>query len=246
MCKLFVGSLGTLGIITEVTLRMAPIPEMAVTLVASGILPDIERLANELFRSKLFPAAVFLLNPAASKPPIGKNAWRIAVWCEGFEKSVARQLRDSQAMAERSGLAIETIRGPDHTRFWQTLSDFPLRTNRLVYRVIVPSGSAIDFIQTVLSEPDSLSGAEIVGDAATGVLWISLDASDRAARWFVKLIAEAHRYRGHAVVLAAPLNLKQNVDVWGSAPAALSLMREIKHQFDPKELLNPGRLVRGI
>jgi glycolate oxidase FAD binding subunit len=149
-------------------------------------------------------------------------------------------------MAERSGLAIETIRGPDHTRFWQTVSDFPLPIDRLVYRVIVPSGSAIDFIQTVLSGPDADGGAEIVGDVAMAVLYISLEANDRAARWFAKLSAEARRYRGHAVMLAAPLDLKQNVDVWGSAPAALSLMREIKRQFDPKELLNPGRMVGGI
>jgi glycolate oxidase FAD binding subunit len=73
-----------------------------------------------------------------------------------------------------------------------------------------------------------------------------MDANDRAAQWFVKLMAEAHNHRGHAVMLAAPPNLKRSIDVWGSSPPALSLMREIKRQFDPNDLLNPGRMVGGI
>src|SRR4029450_4319476 len=67
MCKLLVGSLGTLGIITEVTLRMTPIPETAATLFASGTLPKVQQFANELSRSKLLPSAVFLFNAQASK-----------------------------------------------------------------------------------------------------------------------------------------------------------------------------------
>jgi glycolate oxidase FAD binding subunit len=40
--------------------------------------------------------------------------------------------------------------------------------------------------------------------------------------------------------------LKQGVDVWGPAPPSLSLMREIKRQFDPRDLLNPGRFMAEI
>ena len=246
MCKLFVGSLGTLGIITEVTLRMAPIPETAWTLVVSGILPDIGRFADDLVRSKLFPAAVFLSNKNPSTTPANKGDWYIAVWCEGFEDSVVRQLHDSQAMAERRSLVHETIRGSEHTRFWETIRDFPLQAGRWVYRVNVPSGSTIDCLQTILSWSEVHEHPEIVGDIIMGVLWISVDDGDQGARLFGKLMAKAQSYHGHAVVLAGPLDLKRKMDVWGSAPPGFSLMREIKRQFDPKELLNPGRLVGGI
>ena len=67
MCKLFVGSLGTLGIITEVTLRMAPIPETAATIIASGTLPEVQQFTDELSRSKLLPSAIVLLNAQANK-----------------------------------------------------------------------------------------------------------------------------------------------------------------------------------
>jgi glycolate oxidase FAD binding subunit len=246
MCKLFVGSLGTLGIITEVTLRMAPIPEAAATLVASGTLPGLMQLTDVLLRSKLFPSAVVLLNTTTSKTESRKDDWRVAIWCEGFEKSVRRQLHESQETAVRMGLASEIVREPEHTRLWQTLHDFPLQADRLVYRVIVPSAAAMEVIQTVHSWSSADVRAEIVGDAVMGILWISLEANDGAAKWFVKLMAEAQKHRGHAVMLAAPPDLKQSIDVWGSAPPALSFMRELKRQFDPKYLLNPGRFIGGM
>jgi glycolate oxidase FAD binding subunit len=246
MCKLFVGSLGTLGIITEVTLRMAPIPEAAATLVGTGTLPEALQLTDALLRSKLFPSAVVLFNTRAIKTESGKGDWRVAMWSEGFEQSVLRQLHESQETAMRMGLAIEILREAEHTRFWRTIHDFPLRADRLVYRVIVPSASGMQAMQTVHGWSSANAPAEIVCDAAMGTLWISLEADDGAAKWFVKLMAEAQKHRGHAVMLGAPPHLKQSIDVWGSAPPALSLMRAIKRQFDPKNLLNPGRFTAGI
>jgi glycolate oxidase FAD binding subunit len=60
MCKLFVGSLGTLGIISEATVRLAPLPESSATLVVSGSFDDARQFANELGRTRLLPAAVIL------------------------------------------------------------------------------------------------------------------------------------------------------------------------------------------
>jgi glycolate oxidase FAD binding subunit len=86
----------------------------------------------------------------------------------------------------------------------------------------------------------------IVADAMAGTLWVAAPASNAAANQFHKLIAYAREQRGHAVMLVAPCELKQSVDVWGSPPPALALMRKIKEQFDPHGLLNPGRYIGGI
>jgi glycolate dehydrogenase FAD-binding subunit len=56
----------------------------------------------------------------------------------------------------------------------------------------------------------------------------------------------ARQQHGHAVVFAAPAELKQGVEVWGPSPTTISLQREIKRQFDPKGLLNPGRFWSGL
>ena len=247
MCKLFVGSLGTLGIITEVTLRMAPIPDTEATIIASGTLPEVGQFTEELSRSKLLPSAVFLLNAQASKatdPAPGD--WRVAVWCEGFEETVARHLRDATSMAQKIGLATVILREKDHRRFWEEMRDFPLEVDRTVYRVTVPRSSAADVIETVHNRSQEEVRPEIVSDAAMGTVWISLGVDDLAAQWFAKLIDEARAHRGHAIVLAAPAHLKRGIDVWGPPPPTLPLMREIKRQFDPKGLLNPGRFVGGI
>jgi len=51
---------------------------------------------------------------------------------------------------------------------------------------------------------------------------------------------------GSVVVQRAPHSLRGNIDVWGPAPAALPLMREIKRRFDPNGILNPHRFVGSI
>jgi glycolate oxidase FAD binding subunit len=247
MCKLFVGSLGTLGITTEVTLRMAPTPEIAATLIASGSLPEVQQFADELSHSKLLPSAVLLLNAQTSKATdLTHSDWQVAVWCEGFEETVARHLRDAPAMAQRIGLATAILQENDHCRFWDKMRDFPLQADRLVYRVTVPRSSTAEIIQTVHNWSTADFCPEIVSDAPTGIVWISLEVNDLAAQWLAKLIAEARAHGGHAILLAAPANLKRGVDVWGSVPPTLSLMREVKRQFDPKNLLNPGRFIGGI
>jgi glycolate oxidase FAD binding subunit len=247
MCKLFVGSLGTLGIITEATLRMAPIPETAATLVASGTLGEAQQFTNELSRSQLLPSAIFLFSPEASKVnPIEQSQWRVAVCCEGFEKSVTRHLHDTRQAAAEIGLGSEILQANDHHRFWDDVRDFPLQANRLVYRVTVPRASTAAVIQAVYNFSAAGFRPEIVSDPAVGIIWISLAPNQEAVKWFTKLRTEVRAHRGHAVLFAAPAELKQGVDVWGPAPPALSLMREIKRQFDPKNILNPGRFAGGI
>ena len=247
MCKVFVGSLGTLGIITEVTLRMAPIPDTAATAIGSGTLAEVQQFIEDLARSKLLPSAVFLLNTQANKATaLAQSDWHVAVWCEGFETTVSRHLHDAAAMAQKIGLASMILRENDHRRFWDEMRDFPLKVDRLVYRVTLPRSSTAEFIQTMHTR--SLAGLrpEIVSDAVMGTVWISLVSDDLAARSFAKLVDEARAHGGHGMILTAPTHLKQAIDVWGPEPPALPLMREIKKQFDPRSLLNPGRFVAGI
>jgi glycolate oxidase FAD binding subunit len=247
MCKLFVGSLGTLGIITEVTLRMAPIPDTAATAVVSGTLEEVRQFIEDLTRSKLLPSAVFLLNTQANKEAaLAQSDWHVAVWCEGFETTVSRHLHDAAAMAQKIGLASMILRENDHRRFWDEMRDFPLKVDRLVYRVTLPRSSTAEFIQTMHTR--SLAGLrpEIVSDAVMGTVWISLVSDDLAAQSFAKLTDETRSRGGHVIILSAPTHLKRGIDVWGPAPPTLPLMREIKKQFDPRSLLNPGRFVAGI
>lgn len=247
MCKLFVGSMGTLGIITEVTLRMAPSPETAATFTGFGNLPQLIELAAELAHSTLLPAAVVISNRQASAGgEMARSGWKLAVWCEGFQETVARHISDIGSMAERIGVSSETSEDASHEKFWDEVRDFPLHAGRLVYRVTVPRASVAEILTTVQGWESADFSPALVGDPAAGVLWIAAAANQPAAARFATLTSLAAQHRGYAIMFAAPDALKKDVDVWGPTPPAFFLMREIKQRFDPKGLLNSGRFAGGL
>ncbi|MGH7810465.1 MAG: FAD-binding oxidoreductase [Candidatus Binatia bacterium] len=240
MCKLFTGSLGTLGIISEVTLRVAPIPESIATIVANGTMSQAVQLAGELADSKLLPAAVCLRNNVA------EQSWRLAVCFEGFEETVARQLRDLSSMAQRMGMSSETLRAEDQRRVWQQLRDLPLHPDRVIYRVTVPRASVTQVIGAMQHWSAGAREATLLADLAMGSVWTAWDNNKLAAGHFARLTALAGQNRGHAVMFAAPPECKTGIEVWGPSPPTFSLMREIKQQFDPQGIINPGRFVGGL
>jgi glycolate oxidase FAD binding subunit len=83
---------------------------------------------------------------------------------------------------------------------------------------------------------------------AFGVGLLRLDAPDLAAgRAMIDTLRTVlHGWRGSLVVLRCPPEWKAQIDVWGASGDALPLMRRIKTQFDPNNILNPGRFVGGI
>ncbi|HEU4341409.1 MAG TPA: FAD-binding oxidoreductase [Candidatus Binatia bacterium] len=247
MCKLFVGSLGTLGIVKEVTLRVAPAPERAATLLASGTSSQVIRVSEQIARSPLLPAAAVILKLEPKEMArYSLQPWAIAAWTEGFAESVSRHLNDLKDIAVRNGLTADTFESYAHTRFWGTIRDFPLMPDRLVYRLTLPRASIPGLEQAWQNWQISDGSPGLIADAAAGTVWVSVAAQRSAGERFSKLISFARDCGGHAVIFAAPANVKDGVDVWGTAPTALSLMREVKRQFDPKGLLNPGRFVSGI
>jgi len=244
MCKLFVGSLGTLGILTEVTLRMAPIPETAATVVVAGTLRKVLQFVDELSRSPLLPAAVALMNSGALG--VGQNDWRAAIRCEGFAETVTRHLADSQALAQHVGLGAEILRGSADSQLWDRVRDFPLQTGRVVYRLTVPRASVAASVRAIHDWTVSEFQPAILSDPLTGTLWVAEAERQTSPQRFADLLSLAQRCGGHTIIFAAPADTKKNIDVWGPAPPTLVLMRKIKNQFDPKAVLNPGRFMAGI
>jgi glycolate oxidase FAD binding subunit len=247
MCKLFVGSLGTLGIITEVTLRMAPIPETAATLLVSGALGDARTLVEQLSLSALLPARVVFLNHEVSHVTgLSREQWAVAVSAEGFEETVARHLNDMGSMAAKLKLGTEVLHADNQNRFWDGIRDFPLRANALVYRFGVPRASVAELASAVQAGRSAEFSPAIVADALAGTMWVASAANRSAKDRFSNFITLARQYGGHVIMQSAPAILKQNVDVWGTPTQAHSIMRAIKQQFDPNNLLSPGRFVAAI
>lgn len=246
MCKLFVGALGTLGIISEVTFKMAPLPETAASVVASGPLQQGAQLVDALMHSTLLPAAITILSSeAADFPALAIPTPAVAVWIEGFEEAVGRHLSEVRNLALRVGLRVEILRETSHQQLWDHVRDFG-SDGKIVYRLGIPQASLGDVVASLERWCADDRRARYIAHAGTGTVSLVLDDGPTGAAWFPRLIALAQAHGGHAIMSGAPPTLKQDVDVWGLSPPGLAIMREIKRQFDPKTILNPGRFVAGL
>jgi glycolate oxidase FAD binding subunit len=209
MCKLFVGSLGTLGVITEVTWKMAPLPETAATILAMGPLAQTQQLAGDVLASTLLPAGLALLSSSVVEDAaIGAGRPALAVWAEGFEESVARHLRDVRTMAERHELSAEVLPEEAHRRVWASVREFGAAdTSRVVYRVTVPPAS-VAAVVTAVDRWTHERAARYLSHPGTGTVWVSLDADPSSRPWFPNVISLAHEHGGHATMMAAPPAVK--------------------------------------
>ena len=247
MCKLFVGSLGTLGIITELTLRLTPLPEAEASLAVSGSLLQLSEFSGEILDSVLLPSAVVLwkreTSSGSEEPQLG---WQMAVRVEGFAEHVGRHLRDLQLMAERLGLSTAAYSATAHEKLWAGICDFPLLGHQLVFSVTVPRSAVADLLHGVQDWDVTDSSPAVVADMAAGAIRIGSNQTKLAAARFAQLRSKAAQHKGHVVLVDAPTDLKRNLDIWGPTPAAFFLMRRIKQQFDPHRLVNPGRFVGRI
>ncbi|MDR7434021.1 MAG: FAD-binding oxidoreductase [Armatimonadota bacterium] len=256
MCKLYVGSLGTVGIITEVTFKMAPLPEEGKTLVAWGAGRDRAfRLVDLLLASKLLPCAVEVMNPVVTGHALAPldvqvtdHPYGVLIASEGFRESVDRHIRDLRSMAKEAGLSYDVLEDERHRRVWEAVRNFGYGGGGLSIKVAVPI-SATPAAFSVLEEVrGNLPELQVLSHAASGILLAVATPSDLGlAEEFARRVQEeSRRLGGHAVILSAPVELKARLDVWGEPPAGIHLMRRLKEQFDPKGILNPGRFVDRI
>jgi glycolate oxidase FAD binding subunit len=247
MCKLFTGSLGTLGVITEVTFRMAPVPERSVSVLASGARGQALEMVERLHASQLLPSAVTLVNARAAgelkESGIRDQGsdWRLLVWVEGFAEAVERHLNDLRAMAQAATMSAETLEDPPHLALWKSIGNFGSGTPGTLFKLTLPLGT---IREAIVSIDDWSPAPQIVAHTGSGTIWVLPD--EGGTECFARLSTLATSFRGHAIIAIAPPHVKQAVDVWGSPPPGLAIMAEIKRQFDPAGILNPGRFVARL
>ena len=214
--KLFTGSYGTLGLITECAFRLHPRPPAFALVVRVAPAAESKALLAAVRAEQVVPSAVELDAPATG--PV-----TLAVLVEG----TAAGVRERAARLEKvlGGQVTE-----DLPPWW---GRYPW--DRVGMKLTVPLSRVPDLLG---------AGVAVRGSAGTGVLYAGVPVESAPAE-VERLRATAVRAGGHAVVLTAPQPVRETVDMWGPV-AGLALMRRVKDRFDPEHRFAPGRFVGGI
>ncbi len=245
LCKLYIGSLGTLGIIVEATFKLAPQPRAERTVFATFETPARAcAFSAELQRRGLALRAVQLLNAAAASLA-GQAATRLApdelstlvLDLAGTPQAVERSRREIGELAQ--GAAADLSDVANDTKVWESVSRLPSTTDTVLSckATALPTRmpSLIDSLEAVGGPPRILALPTI------GVLYASWADLDNAEETIGRLRAATSGVGGSLVIEVCPLDLKRRLDVFGEPPPSFDLMRRIKQQFDPKGILSPGR-----
>ena len=237
LMKLFSGSYGTLGIISQVTFRVYPLPETSGTVVLTGEAETLAQAVQILLSSALTPTAVDLLSPdLIAKLGLGKGTGLI-VRFQSIAESVKQQSARLLEVGEKLGLLADICSENDEHQLWQTLLETiwdSAKNSGVICKIGVRPSEAVKLI-------DKFPVQDALIHAGSGLGVLRFEAATAETLLQIRRGCEAKG--GFLTVLAAPVALKQDLDVWGYTGSAIDLMRRIKQEFDPENILSCDRFL---
>ncbi|MDE5113970.1 MAG: FAD-binding oxidoreductase [Trichodesmium sp. St15_bin1_1] len=241
LMKLFTGSYGTLGIISQVTLRVYPIQEASGTVVLVGERDHIAKATQTLLSSALTPVAVELLSTNLVKELDLGKAVGLIVRFQTVIGSVEEQLQ--KLLEVGNSLGLNCIRYCDYeVELWNKLKQKIWDSHRkteIICKIGVMPNQAVKTLNQVALE----TGLGLI-HAGSGLGELHFNSVNPET--ILELRQWCESIGGFLTVLAAPLEIKQKLDVWGYNQNGLDMMRRIKQKFDPQNILNPHSFVGGI
>jgi len=240
-CKLLCGSLGTLAVITQITLKLRPKPDAAAMLVYET--PDLDRaeeLLAALTTTRTTPIALELNVPRDQLPQV----------IVGFEGTTA-EVDWLVAQLDREFAAFDlqpkqTLRNDETTDAWRRLTEFGCTVDggSLVLKINVRPSRVVEVCKFVGSV---VPGASMLARAGSGIILVDCGetTSHDAAKLLIQQLRPAAASAGGQVVVfqtPAPEEWTRQA-FWGPTRDDDAVLRAVKRQFDPAGLLNPGRFL---
>jgi glycolate oxidase FAD binding subunit len=253
LCKLLAGSWGTLAVMTEVTLKVMPRPESERTLLLRGL--------DDATAVRAMTAALgspFDLSGAAHLPSSAFRAAAEALADLGSPQQAVTLLRleGITASAVHRAAALGKILAPfgpaeiledaASAAVWRSVRDVtPFAADGAlgawpVWRIVCPPAAGGALGERLARD----TGGDVIYDWGGGLIWAALPATPDARAALVRQRVNA--VGGHATLIRASDEVRRSVDVFHPQQGGVaSLSERVRHSFDPKNILNRGRMIRG-
>ncbi|MBB3810159.1 FAD-binding protein [Pseudochelatococcus contaminans] len=246
LVKLVAGSWGTLGFITEVTFKVAPVAEAETTLVLAGL--DDRRAVAAMCHAMGSPYGV---SGAAHVPGEGTADALTLIRLEGSAFSVAHRIRAltdyliehlAENPANHNGHSL--LDADDSRAMWVGVRDcVPIARpqDRAIWRISTAPTRGPDVVHAIASQLD----IRHFYDWSGGLVWVSTSSKGNAGEAIVRQAVAAHG--GYATLIRAPMSVRESVPVFQPSSGPLARISvDLKRAFDPDAILEPGRMAAGV
>jgi glycolate oxidase FAD binding subunit len=246
LSKVITGSFGTLSVFTEISIKVLPKPDLTKTLIISNLhlKKGLEHLSAALSSSCDPSGAVFYpeffqnkftFNDLTTKGPI------TAIRIEGSKLSIDERIKKliNELTVDKKEISILD---PDQSNiFWEktrSLNVFANLTNNLL-RIVVPGSEAFDLINKL-----KIYHVKYFIDWGGNLVWAQLDQLNSSILKEIKTIVKI--LGGYLTVIKVDESLKSSIDIFTIDDVKYKISEKIKKSFDPKRILNPGKMYTGI
>ncbi|MEO0984518.1 MAG: FAD-binding oxidoreductase [Cyanobacteria bacterium J06639_14] len=245
LMKLMTGSFGTLGMLTQLTLRTYPLQETSQTVLLTGRFAAVAAVAAAVRLSPLTPVAMDLVS-ADLLPEEQSADCGLVLQFQSISAGVTEQVQRLQAIAEPHTLTCQILSDNADTEFWQALNTrlFPATAtpDAVIAKLSVLPANGIALFQALQATLAAGTWRARI-HASSGIGTLYLTATDNTPEQLQTVRTHCQTAGGYLTLLEAPAHWKTTLDPWALSPSPKQLMTRLRDQFDPERRLSPGRLL---
>lgn len=259
MNKLFVGSMGTLGVISEITLKLRPMPKyesLMIISVQENQLEQIRSFVVALQDSMVEPSSIELLNPTLSEKLRNSHTYNLLISFEDVENAVHYQEKWVEEH-KPVGASTELLTLQQANEFWENFSSIAPHClkdeeDSDCIEAVLKIGSKNLSVLSIIEESQRIQEEYHVeiqahGGVGHGISNLFLKGTETSVKLTISHMRKFMQGKsGYVIIKHLSYQLRCELNVWGEIPSYFFLFKGIKEKIDPHNTLNHKRYIGGI